>query len=59
MTHAPVSDEGLAAAGIGWNLIRLSIGLESSEDLVADLLQALEATQSVRAQVSAVAVACS
>ena len=43
MTHAPVSEAALAAAGIGQNLIRLSVGLESTEDLVADLLEALEA----------------
>jgi cystathionine gamma-synthase len=43
MTHAPVSEEALAAAGIGQNLIRLSVGLESTEDLVSDLLEALDA----------------
>jgi cystathionine gamma-synthase len=43
MTHAPVSEKALAEAGIGQNLIRLSIGLESTEDLVADLLEALDA----------------
>jgi cystathionine gamma-synthase len=43
MTHAPVSEEALAAAGIGQNLIRLSVGLESTDDLVADVLAALEA----------------
>lgn len=45
MTHAPVSEEALQAAGIKSNLVRLSVGLESSEDLVADLLQALEAAR--------------
>ena len=45
MTHAPLSEDALAAAGIGQNLIRLSIGLESSEDLIADLLEALEAAR--------------
>ena len=48
MTHAPVSEEARAEAGIGQNLIRLSVGLESSEDLIADLLEALEAARSVR-----------
>ncbi len=43
MTHAPVSDEALEEAGISQTLIRLSIGLESSEDLVADVLAALQA----------------
>ena len=42
MTHSPVGDEALAIAGIGKNLIRLSVGLESSEDLVEDLIAALE-----------------
>jgi cystathionine gamma-synthase len=45
MTHAPVSEAALAEAGIGQNLIRLSVGLESTEDLVADLLEALEAAR--------------
>ena len=45
MTHAPVSKEALKEAGIGNNLIRLSVGLESSEDLVADLLAALSAAK--------------
>lgn len=42
MTHAPVSDEALAEAGIGQNLIRLSVGLEDGDDLAADILAALE-----------------
>lgn len=46
MTHAPLSDEALADAGIRSNLVRLSIGLEASEDLVADVLGALEAASS-------------
>lgn len=58
MTHAPVSEEALAKAGIGQNLIRLSIGLESNEDLVADLLEALEAARSVRRQTPVVVAAC-
>jgi cystathionine gamma-synthase len=43
MTHAPVSEERKAAAGVTQTLIRLSVGLESVDDLVADLLQGLEA----------------
>jgi len=43
MTHAPVCREALANAGIRENLIRLSVGLESPEDLIADVLEALEA----------------
>ena len=45
MTHAPVSEEALQEAGIRPNLVRLSIGLECSEDLVVDVLQALNAAQ--------------
>ncbi len=43
MTHAPVSRTALQEAGIGENLIRLSIGLEDAADLLQDLQQALEA----------------
>jgi cystathionine gamma-synthase len=42
MTHAPVSADALAAAGIGQSLIRLSVGLESGTDLVNDVVAALE-----------------
>ncbi|MDH3812499.1 MAG: cystathionine gamma-synthase, partial [Gammaproteobacteria bacterium] len=38
MTHAPVSAERKAAAGVTPTLIRLSVGLEAAEDLVEDLL---------------------
>ena len=43
MTHAPVAPEALAKAGIGGNLIRLSVGIEAADDLVADVLSALQA----------------
>jgi len=46
MTHAPVSEEALAEAGIRQSLIRLSVGLEGSEDLIADVLAALDAAKS-------------
>ncbi len=42
-THRQLSDEQLLAAGIAPDLIRLSIGLEAPEDIIADLEQALEA----------------
>ncbi len=41
MTHAPVAEERKAAAGVTPALIRLSVGLESADDLVEDLLGAL------------------
>ena len=55
MTHAPVSDERKAAAGVTATLIRLSVGLEAAEDLVADLLAGLDAAASAP-QLEAVAV---
>ena len=40
-THRQLSPEGLAAAGATPDVIRLSIGIESADDLIADLDQAL------------------
>ncbi|MEG0072302.1 MAG: PLP-dependent transferase [Raoultibacter sp.] len=42
-THRQMNDEELLAAGITSDLIRLSCGIESTEDLIADLEQALAA----------------
>jgi O-acetylhomoserine (thiol)-lyase len=42
-THYRMSDEDLKKAGIGPGTVRLSIGLEDAEDLVADLDRALKA----------------
>ncbi len=42
-THQRLSDADRAHLGIGPGLIRLSIGLEDAGDLLADLIQALEA----------------
>lgn len=41
MTHSPLTPEARAAAGIGDGLVRLSVGLEHADDIVADLSQAL------------------
>ena len=43
MTHAALGPEGRRAAGITDGLVRLSIGIEDAQDLVADLDQALSA----------------
>ena len=40
-THRQLTDAQLAAAGIGADLIRLSVGIENVEDIIADLEQAL------------------
>jgi OAH/OAS sulfhydrylase len=43
-THRQLTDEQRAAAGAGPDVVRLSIGLESAEDLIRDLDEALAAT---------------
>lgn len=40
-THRQMNDAELAAAGVGADLVRMSVGLESREDLIEDLEQAL------------------
>ena len=42
MTHAAMSPEARAHAGIGDGLLRLSVGIEHEDDLVADITAALE-----------------
>ncbi len=45
-THRQLSDEQRLSAGAGPDVVRLSIGLESADDLIRDLDQALAATGS-------------
>lgn len=42
MTHSTYTAEELEASGIPAGLIRLSVGLENAEDIIADLKQALD-----------------
>lgn len=42
-THRQLSDEQLREAGVEPDLIRLSVGIENVEDIIADLQQALDA----------------
>ena len=42
MTHSPYSAEELKEAGISEGLVRMSVGLENVEDIIADLAQAFE-----------------
>ncbi len=44
-THRQMNEAELVAAGVSGDLVRLSVGLESKEDLIADLKQALENEQ--------------
>jgi cystathionine gamma-synthase len=48
MTHAGMSAEARAAAGVGAGLLRLSVGLEAEADLLADLDQGLATSASHR-----------
>ena len=41
-THRQLNDEELAAAGVTPDLIRLSVGIENSKDIISDIKQALE-----------------
>ena len=52
MTHAAMSAEARAAAGIGDGLLRLSVGIEATEDLIADLSDALGRAAAVSAPVA-------
>jgi len=41
MTHSPYSEEELKSAGITPNMVRISVGLEDPQDIIADIEQAL------------------
>lgn len=47
-THHRMDAAGLQAAGISEGLVRISVGLESSDDLIDDLGRALHAAQKAR-----------
>lgn len=42
-THRQMNDEELAAAGVSADLIRISVGIEDVDDIIADIEQALSA----------------
>jgi O-acetylhomoserine (thiol)-lyase len=44
-THQQMTAEELQRAGVGEDMIRLSVGLEDPDDIIADLRQALKASQ--------------
>lgn len=44
-THRQLTDEQLVDAGISPDLVRLSVGIENAEDIIADIAQALEAAR--------------
>src|SRR5699024_7418187 len=49
-THQQLTAEDLKKSGVSEELIRLSVGLEAPEDIIADLAQAIEKAVAVRAQ---------
>jgi O-acetylhomoserine (thiol)-lyase len=44
-THSQMEAEDLARAGVGEDMVRLSIGIEDADDIIADFKQALRASQ--------------
>jgi O-acetylhomoserine (thiol)-lyase len=44
-THAQLSPEQLASAGVPADMVRISVGIEDAQDITADLDQALEKSQ--------------
>ncbi|MFZ8891249.1 MAG: PLP-dependent transferase, partial [Pseudomonadales bacterium] len=44
-THRQLGPEELAAAGVSPDMIRLSVGIEHIDDIIADVDQALRAAQ--------------
>ena len=47
-THQQMSDADLQASGVGPEMIRISVGLETIDDMLWDLDQALRASQDRR-----------
>ena len=47
-THRQLTDEQLEEAGISPDLIRLAVGIEDADDLIADIRQAIEVAESGR-----------
>ena len=45
MTHAALGEQGRAAIGLTDGMVRISVGIEDVEDIIADLDQALVAIQ--------------
>jgi cystathionine gamma-synthase len=57
MTHASMDAAARAAAGISDSLVRVSVGIESPDDLVRDLTRALDVVASEFGVEAEVAVA--
>ncbi|MCG8040835.1 MAG: PLP-dependent transferase, partial [Candidatus Thiodiazotropha endolucinida] len=44
-THRQLNEDELATAGVSGDMVRLSIGIEHVDDIIADITQALEAAK--------------
>ena len=44
-THRQLNADELKSAGVSEDLVRLSIGIEDADDIIADITQALEKSQ--------------
>ena len=44
-THRQLNSDELAAAGVSEDMVRISVGIEHIEDIIADVKQALEAAK--------------
>ena len=44
-THRQLNDEQLVEAGVKPDLIRFSVGIENAEDIIEDIVQAMEAAK--------------
>jgi len=44
-THRQLNDEEMASAGVSEDLVRISVGIEDVEDIIADISQALDAAR--------------
>ncbi|MCC6407874.1 MAG: cystathionine gamma-synthase [Planctomycetes bacterium] len=53
MTHASIPPETRRAAGLADGLVRLSVGIEHVDDLIADLAQALDRARAAAGQLAA------
>ncbi|MCC7272799.1 MAG: O-acetylhomoserine aminocarboxypropyltransferase [Alphaproteobacteria bacterium] len=51
-THQQLDAAALAAAGVGEDMVRLSVGLEDADDIIDDLKQALRAAERATARVA-------
>jgi O-acetylhomoserine (thiol)-lyase len=44
-THRQLNEDELKTAGVSADLVRISVGIENVEDIIADIDQALEAAK--------------